>query len=373
MPCCGCAELGGHRQERGNDRSNKEVASTSRSTHTHTPCHVGTHVDSIHRRLLLQPFCVYNIVCVLRKSVVVKLRALVRTVSGLDLVKAEDRARVDLAAKAHVVAPWGCASLKLSIPLFRSSSFVSSLPRPPPSPHSLQLSRFFAGARDAPLCDYLSPPAPVLILQQLDRLCPRPTTLHTLVRFFVTRGCSARPSLAPCLLQMTIHLLRKEKIKVSLPARQQTLFARATSISPFTRPSPSTFLPYSTLLPTQSAPFSVSQLVQVCQRSDMANHDAPIAKSNEQITKEEDKKMDAENPSNGHVEPGISIRMGPVDNDKMDIDAPETNGNAAGKRKSRSSITNGKSYKDASSSEEDDKPLVRSFVRSACALRPANP
>ena len=41
----------------------------------------------------------------------------------------------------------------------------------------------------------------------------------------------------------------------------------------------------------------------------------------------------------------------------MDIDAPETNG--SGKRKSRSSITNGKSYKEKSSSEDDEKPLVR--------------
>ncbi|KAG9188292.1 DNA topoisomerase 1 [Alternaria panax] len=87
----------------------------------------------------------------------------------------------------------------------------------------------------------------------------------------------------------------------------------------------------------------------------MANNDSPIAKSNEQITTEEDRKMDAEVPSNGHVEPGISIRMGPVDDDKMDVDAPETNG----KRKSRSSITNGKLYKDASSSENDDKPLSK--------------
>ncbi|CAG5170721.1 uncharacterized protein ALTATR162_LOCUS7220 [Alternaria atra] len=88
----------------------------------------------------------------------------------------------------------------------------------------------------------------------------------------------------------------------------------------------------------------------------MANNNSPIVKSNEQITKAEDRKMDAEVPSNGHVEPGISIRMGPVDDDdKMDVDAPETNG----KRKSRSSVTNGKSYKDASSSEDDDKPLSK--------------
>ena len=72
--------------------------------------------------------------------------------------------------------------------------------------------------------------------------------------------------------------------------------------------------------------------------------------------------MDAEAPSNGHVEPGISIRMGPIDDSKMDVDAPETNGNANGKRKARTSVGNSKSYKDASSSEDDDKPLVGSLV-----------
>jgi DNA topoisomerase-1 len=101
----------------------------------------------------------------------------------------------------------------------------------------------------------------------------------------------------------------------------------------------------------------------------MANHSSPAPKSSEQITKEEDRKMDAEVPSNGHVEPGISIRMGPVeDDDKMDVDAPETNGNANGKRKSRSSVANSKSYKDASSSEDDDKPLVCRPTFKSCAL-----
>jgi len=66
--------------------------------------------------------------------------------------------------------------------------------------------------------------------------------------------------------------------------------------------------------------------------------------------------MDKQLPANGHVEPGISIRMGPVDN--MDVDGP--NGTANGKRKSRGSIPN-VSYKDHSGSEdEDDKPLVGS-------------
>lgn len=85
--------------------------------------------------------------------------------------------------------------------------------------------------------------------------------------------------------------------------------------------------------------------------------------SSERISKTEDQALDKQVPSNGHVEPGISIRMGPVDN--MDVDAPATNGAANGKRKARNSIPNGKSYKDASSSDEDDKPLVGS--RAGCA------
>lgn len=68
--------------------------------------------------------------------------------------------------------------------------------------------------------------------------------------------------------------------------------------------------------------------------------------------------MDKQIPSNGQLEPGISLRNGPVD--EMDVDAPATNGAANGKRKSRPSLSNGKSYKEASSSdEEDSKPLVR--------------
>jgi DNA topoisomerase-1 len=93
----------------------------------------------------------------------------------------------------------------------------------------------------------------------------------------------------------------------------------------------------------------------------MADHSSSTAISNDRITKAEDQAMDKQVPSNGHVEPGISIRMGPVD--AMDVDAPATNGNANGKRKARGSLNNGKTYKDASSSEEDDKPLVRSHFK----------
>ncbi|KAF2874964.1 DNA topoisomerase 1 [Massariosphaeria phaeospora] len=81
------------------------------------------------------------------------------------------------------------------------------------------------------------------------------------------------------------------------------------------------------------------------------------AKSEDRIPKNVDRALDKQLPSNGHVEPGVSIRMGPVED--MDVDTPQTNGNANGKRKARTSLTNGKSYKEASSSEDDDKPLSK--------------
>ncbi|KAK3675747.1 DNA topoisomerase 1 [Recurvomyces mirabilis] len=62
--------------------------------------------------------------------------------------------------------------------------------------------------------------------------------------------------------------------------------------------------------------------------------------------------MDKAAPTNGHVAPGISLAMGPVDT--MEVDPPTTNG-TAGKRKS--SMANGKTYKDESDS--DDVPLTK--------------
>lgn len=73
--------------------------------------------------------------------------------------------------------------------------------------------------------------------------------------------------------------------------------------------------------------------------------------------------MDKTNPNPSRALPGISIRNGPVD--RMDIDGPDghdspVNGTAAGKRKARQSLTNGKSknYKEVSSDEGDNEPLV---------------
>lgn len=67
--------------------------------------------------------------------------------------------------------------------------------------------------------------------------------------------------------------------------------------------------------------------------------------------------MDKDLPANDEVKPGVSMAFGPVDDNNMDVDRPETNGTAVnGKRKA--SLPNGKSYKDASESDEDDVPLV---------------
>jgi DNA topoisomerase-1 len=85
-----------------------------------------------------------------------------------------------------------------------------------------------------------------------------------------------------------------------------------------------------------------------------------LVKSADNIPKSVDKKMDEQMPSNGHVEPGISVRMGPVED--MDVDTPSANGTSNGKRKARSSLTGAKTYKEASSSDDDDKPLVRSTL-----------
>ena len=81
-------------------------------------------------------------------------------------------------------------------------------------------------------------------------------------------------------------------------------------------------------------------------------------KSKAIISESVDKAMDKANPPAAHGAPGISIRNGPVD--EMDIDGPGVNGNANGKRKARSSMGKGMSYKEASEEDgEEATPLVR--------------
>ncbi len=63
--------------------------------------------------------------------------------------------------------------------------------------------------------------------------------------------------------------------------------------------------------------------------------------------------MDKANPTRINAAAGISIRNGPVE--KMEVDKLP---NVTSKRKSRESMVNGNSHKEASESEDDDKPLV---------------
>lgn len=81
------------------------------------------------------------------------------------------------------------------------------------------------------------------------------------------------------------------------------------------------------------------------------------AVSNAHISKSVDKAMDKVADKVETAPPGVSIRHGPVTEDKMDVDEPATNGHA--KRKARSSTGKTVNYKVVGSDEEsDDAPLV---------------
>lgn len=65
--------------------------------------------------------------------------------------------------------------------------------------------------------------------------------------------------------------------------------------------------------------------------------------------------------TNGHVDPGYSIRFGPVQDGDVEMEGVGTDGRGASKRKSRASVDKKKSYAELESSEEDE-PLVRHFL-----------
>lgn len=65
-------------------------------------------------------------------------------------------------------------------------------------------------------------------------------------------------------------------------------------------------------------------------------------------------KMEDAPDTNGHVDPGVSVRFGPVKKEDAGSDT-----NASGKRKTRTSVDQKKSYAEPESSEEEDQPLVR--------------
>lgn len=75
--------------------------------------------------------------------------------------------------------------------------------------------------------------------------------------------------------------------------------------------------------------------------------------------------MEDATEANGSVEPGISLRFGPVKNEDAEMGDAAADVNASGpnKRKSRASASQKISYAESESSgDEEDKPLVR------CAL-----
>lgn len=85
--------------------------------------------------------------------------------------------------------------------------------------------------------------------------------------------------------------------------------------------------------------------------------------SSAKIPSSVDRQMDKQIPTNGVVQPGISMAHGPVtesDTHMTGVHAAITNGAAPAKRKARESIAR-PDYADAESS--DDEPMV-------CALNP---
>lgn len=85
-----------------------------------------------------------------------------------------------------------------------------------------------------------------------------------------------------------------------------------------------------------------------------ANAFTTAVKSQARVSSSVDKSVNGTSSPATAVEPGIAVRMGPVDD--MEVDSkPKTNGDINGKRKGRASRP---SYNEASGSESDDVPLV---------------
>jgi hypothetical protein len=66
--------------------------------------------------------------------------------------------------------------------------------------------------------------------------------------------------------------------------------------------------------------------------------------------------------TNGNVDPGVSIRFGPVQDKDVDMEDADADAHGVSKRKSRASIDKKKTYAEPESSDDDDQPLVRSTI-----------
>lgn len=67
----------------------------------------------------------------------------------------------------------------------------------------------------------------------------------------------------------------------------------------------------------------------------------------------------AKSATNGDVDPGVSIRFGPVQDEDVKMNDADAETGGVSKRKSRASINQKKSYAEPESSDEEDQPLVR--------------
>nr|AAC39319.1 topoisomerase I [Aspergillus nidulans] len=89
-----------------------------------------------------------------------------------------------------------------------------------------------------------------------------------------------------------------------------------------------------------------------------SDDDTPLVKMNGRSSGgQSDVKVNGAADTNGHVDPGVSIRFGPVQKDE-DVEMNDANGASASKRKARSSANQAQSYAEPESSEEDE-PLSK--------------
>ncbi|KAJ5084872.1 DNA topoisomerase 1 [Penicillium alfredii] len=94
--------------------------------------------------------------------------------------------------------------------------------------------------------------------------------------------------------------------------------------------------------------------------------DTPLVRANGRANaksnvKSPDVKMeDASAPiANGHIDPGVSIRFGPVQDKDVNMEDAEGDARGLSKRKSRASVDQKKFYIEPESSEEEDQPLSK--------------
>ncbi|KAJ6000431.1 hypothetical protein N7481_000840 [Penicillium waksmanii] len=87
--------------------------------------------------------------------------------------------------------------------------------------------------------------------------------------------------------------------------------------------------------------------------------DIPLSRANGRVAPHSAKPPAKASPigTNGNVDPGVSIRFGPVQD--KDVDMDDADARSLSKRKSRASIDKKKTYAEPESSDDDDQPLSK--------------